>query len=122
VSARAACLVALAAIACCAPASSARLDGRWVGVRADGVAPDVLAAADAFATETELDFHRNEIQVTTRHGVQSGRYQLLRDDPDRVVIATDRDGPTHPQTFVLIGDDTLLWTMADGKSIVFARE
>ncbi len=69
-SARGACiaaLVALPALACRAPASSDRLEGRWTGIRAEGVSPEALAAANAFATSTALEFQRNE---NRRHDVE----------------------------------------------------
>jgi hypothetical protein len=122
---RGACVGALAAIlsiACRAPASSAELEGRWIGVRAEGVSAEALSAANAFATNTELEFRRNEITVATAKQTQSGRYQLLREDPNAVVIATDLDGPAHPQTFVFAGDETMRWMLPEGKAIVFAKE
>jgi hypothetical protein len=124
-SARGACiaaLVALPALACRVPASSDRLEGRWTGIRAEGVNPDALAAANAFATSTQLEFRRNEIVVMTSKESQSGRYQLVREDANAVVIATDLDGPAHPQTFVFAGDETMRWTLPEGKAIVFAKE
>ena len=124
-SARGACiaaLVALPALACRAPASSDRLEGRWTGIRAEGVSPEALAAANAFATSTALEFQRNEIVVMTSKETQSGRYQLVREDANAVVIATDLDGPAHPQTFVFAGDETMRWTLPEGKAIVFAKE
>lgn len=122
---RGACVAALAALptlACRAPASSDRLQGRWVGIRAEGVAPDALPPANAFATSTVLEFQRNELTVTTSKETRAGRYQLVREDPSAVVIATDLDGPTHPQTFVVAGDDTIRWVLPEGKAIVFAKE
>jgi hypothetical protein len=124
-SARGTCIaafVALPLLACRAPASSDRLEGRWTGIRAEGVSPEALAAANAFATSTGLEFRRNEIVVMTSKETQSGRYQLVREDANAVVIATDLDGPAHPQTFVFAGDETMRWTLPDGKAIVFAKE
>jgi hypothetical protein len=120
----------LAAAACHAPASSDRLEGRWSGVRAEGVSAEAVARATAFATSTELEFRRNEITVTTSKETQSGRYQLVREDPSSVVIATDLDGPAHPQTFVFAGDEsmgemmaeTMRWVLPEGKAIVFVKE
>lgn len=123
--ARDACVAALAAIlsiACRTPASSPELEGRWIGIRAEGVGAEALSAANAFATNTELEFRRNEITVATAKQTQSGRYQLLREDPNAVVIATDLDGPAHPQTFVFAGDETMRWMLPEGKAIVFAKE
>jgi hypothetical protein len=134
-SARGAFLAAMVATACAAcalcagchaPPSSDRLEGRWIGLRAEGVGLDAgleaAAAANAFATSTELEFQRNEITVTAAQETQLGRYMLVREGPNDVVIATDKDGPGHPQTFVFAGDETMRWTLPEGKSIVFARE
>ena len=60
--------------------------------------------------------------MATAKRTQSGRYQLLREDPNSVMIATDLDGPAHPQTFVFAGDETLRWVLPEGKAIVFAKE
>jgi hypothetical protein len=120
--ARLAVLSCLAVSACRAPASSDRLEGRWSGVRAEGVSAEATAPATAFATSTELEFRRNEITVTTSKETQSGRYQLVREDPSSVVIATDLDGLAHPQTFVFGGDETLRWVLPEGKAIVFVKE
>jgi hypothetical protein len=117
--------MAIAAMACRAPASSDRLEGHWVGVRAEGVSgltsAEARAAAQAFVTATEIDFRRNQITVTTPRGSHTGRYDLIREDPRAVVIATDRDGPAAPQTFVFNADDSIRWVLPDGKSILFER-
>ena len=121
----AACVLAVLAISasgCRAPAASPRLEGRWIGIRAEGVSPEARSAANVFATSTELEFRRNEITVATAKQTQSGRYQLVREDPNAVVIATDLDGPAHPQTFIFAGDETMRWVLPEGKAIVFAKE
>ncbi len=117
-----AALAALPAFACRAPAGSAQLEGRWIGLRAEGVGADAIKAATAFATSTELEFRRSDITVTMATETQIGRYQLLREEVNTVVIATDLDGPAHPQTFVLGGDETMRWILPEGKAIVFAKE
>ena len=114
--------VTIATLACRAPAGSAQLEGRWVGIRAEGVSADIVATATAFATHTELEFRGADITVTTSKQTQIGRYQLLREEPSSVVIATDLDGPAHPQTFVFAGDETMRWMLPEGKTIVFTRE
>jgi len=117
-----AALTAVLTLACHRPPSSDQLEGRWVGIRAEGVATDALTSANAFARDTVFEFRRNEITVTTSKETQSGRYELVREDPKGVVIATDRDGPTHPQTFVFAADETMRWILPEGKAIVFAKE
>jgi len=122
---RGACVAALAAVsalACRGPTGSAQIEGHWIGVRAEGVNADAIAAASAFVTSTELEFRRTDITITTAKETQFGRYQLLREDAHGVVITTDLDGPAHPQTFVLAGDETMRWILPEGKAIVFAKE
>jgi hypothetical protein len=117
-------VMALAAFAmgCPAPTGSDRLEGRWVGVRAEGASADTLPAANAFATATEFDFHRDTLTVTTDTTTQSGHYRVVKEDATRVVITTDRDGPGQTQTFVFTNHETMRWSVLDGKSIVLARQ
>jgi hypothetical protein len=113
---------AVAAVGCRIPASSDRLEGRWIGVRAEGAGAEGVPAANAFASGIELEFRRNEIFLTSARQSQAGRYEVVREDTDAVVLTTDRDGPDHPQTFSFHGTDTLRWNVLEGRSIVFERE
>jgi hypothetical protein len=119
----AACAGVLATIASCrTPMSSERLEGRWIGVRAEGPGAENVSAANAFASGVELEFRRNEIFVTAAHQAQAGRYELVKDEGDTVVITTDRDGPSRPHTFVFHGTDIVRWSVLEGRAIVFTRE
>ena len=115
-------LAAAAAVACRTPASSDRLEGRWIGVRAEGAGAEGVPAANAFASSIELEFRRNQIFVTSARQSQAGRYEVVREDANAVVVTTERDGPTHPQTFTFQPTDTMRWHVLDGRSILFARE
>jgi hypothetical protein len=113
---------ALALAACRTAPGSDRLEGRWIGVRAEGPGAENVPAANAFASGVELEFHRNEIFITAAHQAQAGRYAVVKEDPSSVVITTDHDGPAHPQTFVFHGTEMMRWTVLEGRDIVFARE
>jgi len=41
---------------------------------------------------------------------------------DAVVVVTDADGPSAPQTFVFSDENTMQWTIVPGKRISFRRE
>jgi hypothetical protein len=113
---------ALLAVACDAHAGSARLQGHWTGVAAEGVTGDALAAATAFAKATEMDVQGDRLTITSPKETQSGRYRVLKEDATTLVLATDRDGFEHPQTFVFTNrDETLRWSVLEGRAIVFAR-
>jgi hypothetical protein len=114
-------LLLLPLVASCAVAGSPRLQGRWHGVRAEGVGGEAANVAAAFAAGMELDVTGDAISVTTGGQRQSGRYRVLREDPNAVVMTTDADGWNEPQTFTFAGPDTLRWSVLPGKAIVFAR-
>jgi hypothetical protein len=120
--ARATSLVVFAWLLACSHPGSTRLEGRWRGVRAEGVSGDAQAAANAFAVSTEIEVRGDAITVSTPKDKQSGRYRVVRDDKASVVITTDKDGLDEPQTFTFLDARTMKWAVLDGKSIVFARQ
>ncbi len=115
------CAWAVCACSGCSHGGSARLEGRWRGKSAEGVPADVQSAANAFATETEIDVRGDEITVITAHDKQTGTYKVLREDKAQVTIVTDKDGPNDAQTFTLVDDKTLRWNVLEGKTITFVR-
>jgi hypothetical protein len=120
--ARASLVAALAWVAGCGGAGSARLQGKWKGQKAEGVVPAALASANTFAAGMLLEVKGDAITVTTARDRQAGRYKVIKEDPKTVVIATDKDGLGDPQTFTFPDDKTLKWAVADGQTIVFAKQ
>ena len=106
----------------CGHNGSARLEGKWKGKTADGVAPEAQSAANAFAADTEIDVKGDAITVITPRDKQSGTYKVLKEDRLQVTIVTDKDGPNDAQTFTLVDDKTLKWNVVEGKTITFVRE
>jgi hypothetical protein len=119
---RALALVLLAAGMCACRSGSARLEGKWRGKSAEGVAPEAQSAANSFAIDTEIDVRGDAITVITPRDKQSGTYKVLKEDKAQVTIVTDKDGPNDAQTFTFDGDKTMRWSVADGKTITFVRE
>jgi hypothetical protein len=121
--ARASLLLALVwAVTGCHGGGSARLQGKWRGLRAEGVAASALATANTFATGMFLEVKGDGITVTTPKDKQAGRYKVVKEDKTTLVITTDKDGPAEPQTFTFVDDKTVKWTVMDGESIVFAKQ
>src|SRR5690242_16504445 len=81
---------------------SARLEGTWKGTRADGIASDVSAAANTFASQTTLVVKGDQITLTFPRETQTGKYKIVREDKSTVVIVTDKDGPNDQQTFTFV--------------------
>jgi hypothetical protein len=90
-------------------------------VRAEGIAADVAGPANAFASGVSLDVHGDSMTVMQGGHRQTGRYRVVHEDPTKVVLTTDADGPLEPQTFVFADTETMRWEILTGKAIVFAR-
>ena len=114
-------LLLLVLVGGCGRGGSARLEGHWRGVRAEGISPDAQSAANAFAVATELDVKGDTIAVSMPKERQAGRYKVVKDEKATLVIVTDKDGPGEPQTFTFVDENTMKWAVLDGKYIVFAR-
>ena len=114
-------VVAVAFAANCHPGSD-RFEGRWRGVRAEGVSADATPAANAFAVGTELYVKGDTLVVVTPKERQSGRFRVLAETPTTLMIATDKDGAEQPHTFTFLDGGTIKWAVLEGKSIVFAKE
>ena len=110
-------------LAACKHASSAKLEGRWRGTKAEGVNADVQVQADAFATGTEIEVKGESIAITTpvAKTKQTGKYRVMKEDKTVVVLYTEADGPTDSQTFTFVDDKTMKWGVVDGKTITFKR-
>jgi hypothetical protein len=112
----------LSLVVACHGDGAPRLQGKWRGIRSEGVAAEAQTAANTFAMATALDVSGDAITVTTPKDKQSGRYRVVRQDKTTLVITTDKDGPSDPQTFIFVDDKTVRWAVLEGKSIVFARQ
>ena len=91
-------------------------------MRAEGVATTAISAANAFATSMQIDIKGDAITVQTPKDRQAGHYKVVKEDKGSVVITTDKDGPSQPQTFTFVDDKTMRWAVLDGQAIVFARQ
>jgi hypothetical protein len=122
VRAGAAAVLALLLLVVACETGPARLQGRWRGVRAEGVSADRAEAANAFATALELDVRGVSLTVTSGGQRQTGQYRVLREDGSKVVLTTDGDGPLEPQTFTFLDEGVMRWALLPGKAIVLVRQ
>jgi len=113
---------ALALVAGCSKhGASAKLEGRWKGVRVDGVAPETQNAANVFAAGTEIIARGNQIAFSTpaQKGLQA-TFTVENEDKVSVVLRTDRDGP---QTLSFSEDGrTMTWQIDGGRRMVFQKQ
>jgi hypothetical protein len=113
--------IALLAVAACGRGSS-RLEGKWKGLRADGVPAEAQARANDFAMAMELEVKGDTISIKSPSDKQTGKYKVVEDSKSKLVIVTDKDGPDDKQTFTFSDDKTMKWSVTDGKTITFVRQ
>jgi hypothetical protein len=116
-------MTAILAAACKHPGST-KLEGRWKGVRAEGVSAERQHDANTFAVGTQISAKGNVITITTPQGKpQQGTYFVDDENKTTLVIHTDKDGPAAKETFAF-GDDgkTMTWRIGEGRTIVFEKQ
>ncbi len=86
---RAALIACLLTLAAC-KSGSARLEGKWRGVRADGVSVEAQAAANDYATKMEILAKGDSLTVVAPGSRKTGNYKVLKEDSEQLVIATDK--------------------------------
>ncbi|WP_394835285.1 hypothetical protein LVJ94_53190 [Pendulispora rubella] len=118
---RATVLILLLAIGC-HKSGEQKLEGHWRGTKVQGVAPEQEAAATAFATATEMEFRDGKVSVKTPGDQSSSAFKVVRQEKNTVVVITEYDGAKEPQTFVFVDDDTMQWTVLEGKRMTLRRE
>jgi hypothetical protein len=100
---------------------SAKLEGRWKGVRAEGVDPSAQIRAESFATSTEIVAIGDKIAIQTPNGRSpTSTYTVEREDATTLVIHTDRDPSAETFTFNEKGD-TMVWRIDETRRIWFKK-
>jgi hypothetical protein len=100
---------------------SPRLEGKWKGQRTEGVPDGARVAAEAYARDMIIEAKGSEITVTTGKDKQTSKYKVVKEEKNRLVITTEKDG-TQEETFTFLDDKTMRWTVSEGKSIFFAKQ
>ena len=114
-------IVAVVGAIGCKHPGSARLEGRWKGVRADGVLPNVQEAANGFALQTEIVAKADKITISTP-GVkgQQDTYVVDSDTKGTLILHTEKD--PNKETFNFAEDGkTMTWRLGDGRAITFQK-
>lgn len=111
------------ALAACKPQGSAKLEGRWRGVRAEGVPTETQAQANTFALGTEIIAKGDQIVIATPAGRNpQSTYVVDAEDKTAVTIHTDKDGVNARETFTFASDGkTMSWKIDDRRAIVFQK-
>lgn len=105
----------------CKHPGSPKLEGRWKGLKADGVPESAQVHASAFALGTEIVAQGGKIMVQTPAGKEpAAAYFVDKEDATTLVIHTDPGGMTETFTF---NDkaDTMVWKLDAHRSMTFKK-
>lgn len=118
------CFALSAAMVGCQKTASERIVGKWHGVKAEGVLPEVQQAANEAAQGMELEFKKDTITLRPAKDkdAMASKYVVLREDKRSVVLVTEQDGAASEQTLTLDDDATMRWQVLQGKTITFNRD
>ncbi len=109
----------------CKHPGSQKLEGRWKGTKADGVATEQQINANVFASGTEIIARGDQIAVTTPAAKPlQATYTVDSEDKNSVTIHTDKDGPAQRETFTFTDDgNTMTWKVdpGSGRTLTFTR-
>ncbi len=114
-------LMVLTSVPACRREGSAKLDGRWKGVRVEGASADRRGRANAFATGTQLLARENRISIAVPGAAEEATYVVEKETDELVVVRSEADGAAPSETFELSKDGTTLKWRVDDRSIVFAK-
>ena len=104
----------------CKGTAATRLEGRWRGVRAEGVPTEAQASANAFAAGTEIVVRGNQLAILTPGARPvSATYVVDKDEGADLVLHTDRDRTI--ETFTFADAKTMVWKVDARRSIVFRK-
>lgn len=105
----------------CKHSGSQKLEGRWRGLKAEGVPDSAQVSANSFATSSEIVAQGNQITINTPGGRQpAATYTVDKEDATTVVIRTDRDGTPETFTFNAKADE-MVWKIDATRSITFKK-
>lgn len=91
-------------------------------MRADGVPPESLAAANAYAMKTELDVKGSSMTITSPKDTRTFEYSVVKDEKTTLVIGTNKERANETETFTFEGDKSMKWAIDSTRSIVFVHE
>lgn len=111
----------LASLPACRRAGSAKLDGRWKGVRTEGASAERRGRANAFAMGTQLLAHENRISIAVPGAAEEATYVVEKETDEEIVVRSEADGAAPSETFEISKDGATLKWRVDDRSIVFAK-
>lgn len=114
----------LLALTACEKSPRDKLQGTWLGVGVEGLAPSQADKAEGWAKSTRLEFAGNKVTVTIpAEAPRQGTFKVAKAEGDAMTVLfkpTGGEGQEDTADFHLGKDGKLRWSVGKGE-VVLAR-
>lgn len=115
--------LALPAAAGCEKTPKDKLQGRWLGEAIENIPAAEVPKATGWVKGTALEFSGTKVTVTIpAESPRSGQFKVAKVEGDMMTVSFLREeGGRDEADFKLVGDDTLRWSIGQGREIVLTK-
>lgn len=108
----------------CKATTKERLEGKWVGERADHFRPEQTSRVSGWVAGTSFEFRGSRVTVSIpAESPRQGTFKIAEVSQEELRITFMRaHGANDEATFLFEGDDTMRWMLGDGRSIVLKKQ
>jgi hypothetical protein len=108
----------------CKDTPKERLEGKWVGERADNFRPEQAERVNGWVAGTSFEFKGSRVTVSIpAESPRQGTFKLATVSEEELHITFMRaHGANDEATFFFEGEDELRWMLGDGRSIVLKKQ
>lgn len=115
--------ITLPVVAGCEKSPKDKLQGRWLGESIENVPSAQLTKTSGWVKGTAIEFQGNKVTVTIpAETPRTGTFKVAKAANDGLLVSFVRDEGGHDEAEMkLVGDQTLRWSIGDGREIVMLK-
>jgi hypothetical protein len=115
--------IMLPVVAGCEKSPKDKLQGRWLGESIENVPSAQLTKSTGWVKGTAIEFQGNKVTVTIpAETPRTGTFKVAKAANDGLLVSFVRDEGGHDEAEMkLVGDQTLRWSIGDGREIVMLK-
>ncbi len=115
--------ITLPVVAGCEKSPKDKLQGRWLGESIENVPSAQLTKSTGWVKGTAIEFQGNKVTVTIpAETPRTGTFKVARAANEGLLVSFVRDEGGHDEAEMkLVGDQTLRWSIGDGREIVMLK-
>ena len=115
--------ITLPVVAGCEKSPKDKLQGRWLGESIENVPSAQLTKTSGWVKGTAIEFQGNKVTVTIpAETPRTGTFKVAKAANDGLLVSFTRDEGGHDEAEMkLVGDQTLRWSIGDGREIVMLK-